>query len=151
MTIFEKIIYIGPYIEIVIKNCSTRIDTCERHANQIPENANYCPICGRETSSRYYFEPYFIPSIPLNLRILTNDIFRSHKFNILIIVPNGGHENQFGKLFSNDAYNIDISNVDMNEEIKWFKDFFKKDINDTIKIFKNIFIEMKYCWGMVSN
>jgi hypothetical protein len=151
----DKLIYIGPYLEV-----SGRIEIdkikikriCPNHPEKESKD-KFCSKCGEEIKNVEYSEIRKVDPVQFmyqsfqNGSIKEDDLWSPEYFNSQIL-PNKYIPNKI-KIDDNGGF-ADISNSldKMNDQIQWFKENFRKEI----LIFENAFGKdnVKILWGIAS-
>lgn len=145
----SKNIYLGPYIVCTVKVKEVKIDKCGH-----PNTGEFCSTCGIKQKDRYKTAEIEEPNLHKELEYedslsFTNnygtydekqgeEILRDY-----VLVPNGTKGLNRTCRFDKVEVYQDLINFDMNSEIEWFQNKFKKELDRLKEICK-----IKICWGI---
>ena len=149
--------YLGPYAEFRLPLTSERVDTCKRQNCPNTQGEPFCAVCGMELKDR--FHEYQDTNPPFGTVMVDHLKEALHCADgmtgpetvagdvIYRVVPNArrsGQPREF-RLDEDNALWIDITSIDGNAEIEWFKEAFTPEWEQLVKFYGTF----TFKWGFM--
>jgi predicted RNA-binding Zn-ribbon protein involved in translation (DUF1610 family) len=149
-------LHVGPYlvqlktketeVEKTIKTCSN--DNCQININNERQTSKFCPNCGSPVLEKIYIETEIMDICDI---LCNNEEFENELSNIdqmgcrkdNIIISNGGSPFDEDRWTEDDDI-CDLTNVNVQEEIEWFKNEYKTILEAIEKELGENAYEIKY-------
>jgi hypothetical protein len=153
--------YLGPYLELPLTLKTTERDMCPQPAqcpNPDPNTSPFCATCGMQVAKRFHQFQSADPPIPdflfreLNDALATADGMMGptrvdHEHVIYRLIGNARRPNPPREFYLDDNSDVwmDLTSVDTQAEIKWFKEAYTPELMKVADAYGG----MMFKWGFL--